>query len=449
MQRGRDVARLRYGMLCRIPSRLRVPSLAVVLAVLCLPVPASAYSVLAHQAAVDAMWEQEIVPLLHARFPQTDADGVEKARAFAYGGAVIQDLGYYPLGSHLFTNLTHYVRSGDFVKALIGTACDVNEYAFGLGALAHYESDTAGHPLAVNRVVPMLYPGTREEFGDDVLYVNARARHVMVEFAFDVSQVARGAYIAQELHRRIGFEVAEEALARAFHETYGLELKDVLLSVDLAVGTYRYAVGKTIPEMTRLAWRDKREEIERQSPGMQESVFVYSLSRAEYDRDFGTTYRKPGLLSRLLAFIIKIVPKVGPFRPLAFTPLPQPEEELLVKSVAAAHARYRTALQMLGRGKLDLENSDFDTGNPPVRSRNPLVEKTYADLLEQLEHHDFEQVPDDLRAAINAYYSEPVAAGSRKAARKEVRLRRRLAALNAAASTSGSAIEAGVQAPPR
>jgi len=416
----------------------------MLLSLLCAPASSSAYSVLAHQAAVDAMWDRDIVPLLRARFPQTDDEGLQRARAFAYGGAVIQDLGYYPLGSHLFTDLTHYVRSGDFVKALIETARDVNEYAFALGALAHYESDTAGHPIAVNHVVPLLYPKTREKFGDDVLYVDARARHVMVEFAFDVSQVARGAYVAQEYHRRIGFEVAEEALARAFVETYGLELKDVLLSVDLAIGTYRYAIGHTIPEMTRLAWRDKREEIEKHSPDTEESVFVYNLTPSEYDRDFGTMYRKPGLLSRALAFLIKIVPKVGPFRPLAFTPLPQPAEDLFLESVSEAHARYRTALEMLGRGELELANIDFDTGQPPSRTRNPLVERTYADLLQRLEHDGFEHVPDGLPAAINAYYSQPVSPDSSKAAKREDRLRRSLAALNASLS-SGPAIGSGAQ----
>jgi Zinc dependent phospholipase C len=407
-----------------------VAAIGAVLCLLCTPASSSAYSVLAHQAAVDAMWDRDIVPLLRTRFPDVDDLSLQRARAFAYGGAVIQDLGYYPLGSHLFTNLTHYVRSGDFVEALIGTARDVNEYAFALGALAHYESDTAGHPIAVNHVVPLLYPKTRDKFGDEVLYVDARSRHVMVEFAFDVSQVARGAYVAQEFHSRIGFEVAGEALARAFKETDGLELKDVLLSVDLAIGTYRYAIGHTIPEMTRLAWRDKREEIEKRSPGTQQSVFVYNLTRSEYDRDFGTMYRKPGLLSRVLAFIIKIVPKVGPFRPLAFTPLPQPAEDLFLKSVAEAHARYRKALGMLGRGELALANTDFDTGKPPSRSRNPLVEKTYADLLQRLEHDRFEHVPDGLRAAINAYYSEPVSPDSRQDAKREVRLRRILAGLN-------------------
>src|SRR4051812_48496723 len=80
--------------------------------------PASAYSVIAHLEAVDAMWDAHMVALLERRFGQLPRERLQEARAYAYGGALIQDLGYYPFGSHLFTNLTHYVRTGDFVGAL-------------------------------------------------------------------------------------------------------------------------------------------------------------------------------------------------------------------------------------------------------------------------------------------------------------------------------------------
>ena len=90
---------------------------------------------------------QPIQPLLAKQFPRaTREDSCKQARAFAYGGSVIQDLGYYPFGSHFFSNLLHYVRTGDFVEAMIREARDVNEYAFALGALAHYAADNAGHP---------------------------------------------------------------------------------------------------------------------------------------------------------------------------------------------------------------------------------------------------------------------------------------------------------------
>ena len=169
--------------------------------------------------------------------PRRDRRAADQARAYAYGGSLIQDLGYYPFGSHLFTNLTHYVRSGDFVESMLRNAKDLNEYAFALGALAHYASDNTGHPLAVNRSVPLMYPKVRAKTGPVALYVDSPARHVMVEFAFDVLQVAKGGYVAQAYRDRIGFEVSKELLERAVRDTYALELEDLLLSVDLAIGT--------------------------------------------------------------------------------------------------------------------------------------------------------------------------------------------------------------------
>ena len=329
--------------------------------------PAHAFSVLAHENTVDALWTSDIVPLLRQRYRGVTDAQLAQARAYAYGGSLIQDLGYYPFGSHLFTNLTHYVRSGDFVESMLRNAADVNEYAFALGALAHYASDNTGHPLAVNRSVPLMYPKVRAKTGPVALYVESPARHVMVEFAFDVLQVARGGYVAQAYRDRIGFEVSKELLERAVRDTYALDLDDLLLSVDLAIGTYRKAVSSTIPEMTRIAWRDKRDEIERRTPGVTESAFVYSYTPADYDREFGTKYRKPGFLARTLAFLLKVVPKVGPFRPLAFEPLTPEVEQLFLGSVEAARARYRTALQQLRQRTLQLPNTDFDTGQVPAR----------------------------------------------------------------------------------
>src|SRR5262245_30761802 len=223
--------------------------------------PAGAYSVMAHVGAVDEYWDSHIAGLLKQRFGPLSPDQLREARAYAYGGALIQDLGYYPFGSHLFTNLTHYVRSGDFVEVLIRDARDPDEYAFALGALAHYAFDNTGHPMAVNRAVPIMYPKLRAKVGPRALYVDSPSRHLMVEFAFDVLQVASGGYAAQEYRDRIGFHVSKRLLEQAVQEIYGIELGDMLLNVDLAIGTYRHAVSKTIPEMTELAWRDKHDEI--------------------------------------------------------------------------------------------------------------------------------------------------------------------------------------------
>ena len=109
----------------------------VLVAIVLIPHDARAYSVLAHEANIDALWETSLRPLLARRFPTATRDELAQARAYAYGGAVIQDLGYYPFGSRLFSRLVHYVRTGDFVEALLRESQDVNEYAFALGALAH------------------------------------------------------------------------------------------------------------------------------------------------------------------------------------------------------------------------------------------------------------------------------------------------------------------------
>ena len=399
--------------------------------------PAAAYSVLAHEAAVDSMWDDVVAGLLRQRFPGLSAAELEKARAFAYGGSLIQDLGYYPFGSRLFTNLTHYVRSGDFVEALIRDAQDVNEYAFALGALAHYASDNTGHPIAVNRAVPLVYPKIRRKVGDVALYADSPARHLMVEFAFDVLQVARGEYVSQEYRKRVGFEVSKPLLERAFRETYALELKDLFLNEDLAIGTYRRAIGTTIPEMTRIAWREKRDEIEKVTPGVARDAFVFTLSGREYDRQFGSEYYKPGLFARCVTFLLKIVPKVGPFRAFAFRPLTPEAERLFLESVTAARTRYRSALDAVGQGRLNLVNSDFDTGERPAPGKNPLADQTYAELLQKLEEGKFAGVPVELTRDINSYFDGAAVTSSRSdraTTKDEKRLRRLLAALNAAAS---------------
>src|SRR3954469_13147699 len=254
--------------------RIAVAVFLVVAALGAAPRAVHAYSVLSHEANVDALWDPAIRPLLLRRFPRATPDDLVKARAFAYGGSVIQDLGYYPFGSHFFSNLLHYVRSGDFVQALIHESRDINEYAFALGALAHHTAENVGHPQAVNRGVALMYPKLRARYGDSVTYADSPAVHVLVEFSFDVVQAASGAYVSDMYQSFIGFQVAKPVLERAFLATYGMEMKDVFLSEDLAIGSYRHAVAQTIPEITRVAWRDKREEIQKLNPGAAEKTFV-------------------------------------------------------------------------------------------------------------------------------------------------------------------------------
>ncbi len=326
------------------------------------------------------------------------------------------DLGYYPFGSHLFTNLIHYVRSGDFVEGLVRNATTVDELAFALGAMAHYAADNAGHPLAVNRAVPLIYPKTRAKFGDEVTYVEEPKRHVMVEFAFDVVQVAAGAYLPDSYRSFIGFEVSKPLLERTFRETYGVEIKDLFLSTDLAIGTFRWAVSQLIPEMTVVAWRDKEDAIRTVTPAVQRSAFVYALTRREYEQAFGTEYRKPGFLARFVGVVMKVVPKVGPLRPLAFN-APTPEaERLFSESFRVARARYRTHLVDARDGRIELANTDFDTGQPAAWGEYPLADETYLDLVERLAKRQFTDLPPDLRRDIVGFFERAPGRAGRSAA---------------------------------
>ena len=220
-----------------------------------------AYSVLTHEEIVDLAWAGELRPLLLERFPGLTEDQLKEAHGYAYGGAVIQDLGYYPFGSVEFSNLVHYVRSGDFVQELLLQSQDADEYAFSLGALAYYASDIVGHP-AVNASVSMQYPKLRAKYGESVRYAQDHTAHLKTEFGFDMVQVAKNRYASQRYHDFIGFQVSKPLLERTFPIVYGVELKDVLPHEDLAVGSYRFAVSKMIPQMTQIALRTQKRHDE-------------------------------------------------------------------------------------------------------------------------------------------------------------------------------------------
>jgi hypothetical protein len=402
----------------------------------CAPAPAAGYSVLAHEANIDALWDSTITPLLQAGFPEATPEQLVEARAYAYGGCVIQDLGYYPFGSRFFSNLLHYVRSGDFVEALIRDAQDIDEYAFALGALGHYAADNSGHPLAVNRAVPLMYPKLKAEFGNTVTYVQSPKSHVLVEFSFDVVQVAAGAYAPEAYHRYIGFKVAKPALERAFLDTYGIEMKDLFLNEDLAIATYRHAVGTTIPEMTKVAWGKKRDQIVKVTPGMQRQQFVFTLPRKQYDKEFGSDYAKPHGFARFLAVVYRLVPKIGPFRSLSFS-VPTPEaERLFLESFISTSERFRQSLVALRAGRLRLSNTNFDTGQPTAKGEYSLADITYDELLDKLADRKFAGVPAALGANIVAYYgaADPLPGAIPDQQKRSIRIRSHVASLKATCS---------------
>lgn len=343
----------------------------------------SAYSVLTHEEVIDLAWDNSIKPLLKERFPNATDDELKDAHAYAYGGAVIQDLGYYPFGSHEFSDLVHYVRSGDFVVNLINEAQDVNEFAFALGALAHYVSDVTGHP-AVNVAVGVEYPKLRRLFGRSVTYEDDKVAHLKTEFGFDVSQVARGRYAPKSYHDFIGFRVSKRLLEQAFKDTYGLELTDVIKHEDLALGTYRRSVSSIIPEMTKVAVASREKELRSEIPNYQRKKFIYRLKRADYEKEWGKDYERPGVGARFLAVLLRIVPKVGPFRGLAYkNPTPK-TEDLYFKSVNTTLDQYTALATKLKARDLTLSEIDLDTGKPTYPGEYHLCDDTYAELVHQL-----------------------------------------------------------------
>ncbi len=383
------------------------------------PAPAAhAYSVLTHEAIIDSTWDSAIKPLLLERFPAATNEELTQAHAYAYGGCIIQDLGYYPFGSKFFSDLTHYVRSGDFVLKLIGDSQDINEYAFALGALAHYAADNNGHPLAVNTAVPVLYPKLGRQFGKSVTYADDPFTHSKTEFAFDVYQAAKGRYAPVAYKDFIGFEVAKPLLERAFQDTYGMTLEKVFMSVDLAIGSYRHSVGTILPAMTRVAWQMKKDDIRKDYPSATRKTFIYNLSRSSYEKSWGKSYAQPGIRSKMMAFMLRIVPKVGPFRPLSFKNLTPETEKMYMASFNATIARYRELLAEQHVDRLKLPNENLDVGVLTAAGKYKLTDYTYSQLLHKLQGH-YPEMPQALRSDILAFYHDPGAANTTKANNKD------------------------------
>ena len=370
--------------------------------------PAAAYSVLTHQANIDSTWERCLVPAILKRYPGTTPEQFIDAKAYAYGGAIIQDMGYYPFGSVLFTNLTHYVRSGDFVRNLIKQARGRNDYAFALGALAHYEADLNGHPEGTNRAMPSVYPELKSKFGDVITYHEAPKQHTQLEFAFDVVQLANGKYHTQNYHQKIGFKVSKGPLERAFLQTYGLELGQVLVNVDLSIASFRFAVSQLIPTAARAAWHYKRKDIAKLSPNVRRRDYLKRTSPKQFRQEYGNEYQKPGLGARTLSYLIRVLPKIGPLRPFAFK-LPTPAAQQFFRasfqkvmvSYCADVARQPADSTA---APLALANVDFDTGHPTQAGEYALADETYGDWLRKLADKKFENISHPAREDILTFY---------------------------------------------
>src|SRR5208337_101725 len=387
---------LRFGARVKRSRLLNIRVLFTVLVIVICTRVSFSYSVLTHEEIVDLLWSGQIKPLILERYPGLSEDQIREAHAYAYGGAVIQDLGYYPFGNVEFSNLVHYVRSGDFVWELLAQSQDANEFAFALGALSHYVSDIDGHP-AVNRSVAIEYPKLRAKFGRSVRYAQDKTAHLKTEFGFDMVQVAKNRYASQRYHDFIGFQVSKPLLERVFPTVYGLELKDVLPHEDLAIGSYRYSVSRLIPEMTQVALQTHKKDMMRETPNFAKQKFLYRPSRSNYEKEWGKDYVKPGLGTRVLSTLLRYMPKIGPFKGLGFNSPTPYTEDLYIKSINKTTDDYRVLLEEVRAGKLVLPNCDLDDGKSTAAGEYSLADDTYADLLAKLTAHNFDKTSAQLR----------------------------------------------------
>jgi hypothetical protein len=413
--------------------------------ILMVPTRSSPYSLLTHEQIIDLTWDDAIVPLLLSRYPNATPAQLEQARAYAYGGCVIQDIGYYPFGKVQFSNLTHYVRSGDFVVNLFRNARDLNELAFAVGALSHYIGDSIGHPLATNLAVPLEFPKLHQKYGNRVNYAEGKSQHVRTEFAFDIEEDVHQRTAPIRYLRHIGLQLSTRQLSLAYYQTYGISANFSGLRGGRVNDTaYRFAVRSFIPSIADalVLLHRKHEPPDLDTPEAQALSGEIAAMAAAND---WVRYRtKPGFRLWLLAGIIKIMPKIGPLKLAAVKgPTPQAEADY-VHSLALATAAMRRMLwrftppdkrrsppmlpgpagqaeqpsnelaqsrraNAVSETRMDprhpLPNRDLDTGNEVEPGGYPLTDETYVSLLHALASQPNLTIPPGIKQDIQTYFA--------------------------------------------
>ncbi len=398
---------------------------------------AGAYSLLTHEQLIDLTWESSIVPLLKSHYPNLTPRDLDRARAYAYGGCVIQDIGYYPFGDPFFSDLTHYVRSGDFVLALFRNAHNANELAFAAGALSHYIGDSIGHLEATNRAVAIEFPALAGRYGSSVNYAEGRRQHVRTEFAFDIDQLAHHRMAPLALMRHVGIKVPVHQLALAYYETYGLTEDFSLKSGrQFNMKAYRFATRTFIPRVAYAVTLLHRNQ-EPPEPDTPEARQVEREADAVARLNHWQTYRKkPGLETYLLAGLVWLTPRFGPLSMTAVKgPTAATEADYMhsvFDSTRSLHqhlalftpfaARRQLALETSNRSGATglsesahpLPNRDLDTGEVVEPGGYSLTDATYARLLHRLTRRPQRLIPPGIKADVQAYYANPNAPNTSK-----------------------------------
>jgi Zinc dependent phospholipase C len=392
-----------------IPTRRRTTLLKTIasLALLLTVIPAVPYSVQTHEELIDIAWKATIRPILLKHYPTlTDAQLLE-AHAYAYGGCAIQDFGYYPFGNAFFSDLTHYVRSGDFVLALIHDAQTPDELAFAIGSLSHYIGDSFGHSLAVNQSVPIEFPKLEKKYGPSVDYAENPHAHVQTEFAFDINQLSKKRFAPSAYLKHVGLEVPMPLLRKAFFETYGLRLPDIIGTKETSIRIYRNGVRGFLPNIARAETILHKDSFPTDIPSPDLDSLRNELLQASADNDWEKYRKNPGVGSHLYAGFIFILPKVGTLKMLAIKG-PTPEtEDLYIKSVNHSIIAMRLVLTNYDTIDHYLSNRDLDTGNVVRPGGYRLTDETYAKLLAAITKNPDNVVPFQLKHDLIAYYADP------------------------------------------
>ena len=409
--------------------------------------PVHGYSLLTHEQLIDLTWNESIVPLLKSRYPTLTPEQIEHARAYAYGGCVIQDIGYYPFGDTFFSNLTHYVRSGDFVVNLFRNAGNADELAFAVGALSHYIGDTIGHPDATNLAVPVEFPKLGRRYGKEVNYAEGEHQHVQTEFAFDINEIAHHRFAPVHYLRHVGLEVPTRQLALAFYQTYGLsEDFSVHRGRRINVGAYRFAVRRFIPRIAYAVTVLHRNHEPADTAGPEIERLKSELTSVAQQNSWDVYRKKAGIGTYTLAGLLFILPKIGPLKLVAikgpnamteeqyvhsvllstdslnralrrFTPPPPTRPSAALAAAADTHSEPAPSAPLPvkpGSAQIPLENSDprhplqnrdLDTGRPVKPAGYRLTDLTYADLLHRLVQQPIAGIPPGIKTDILEYYA--------------------------------------------
>lgn len=389
--------------------RLKLNSIykyALIVVLLTSPFCGKGLGVLSHEAIIDAAWDKFIVPLLKFKYPATTDEQLVEAHAYAYGGAVSPDMGYYPFGSKQFTNLVHYVRSGDMVVALLNDAENVNQLAFALGFLSHYEADNYGHPLATNRSVTLVYKRLRKKYGKVITYEQNKIGHIRMEFGFDVLQTSKGNYASESYHNFIGFKIDTVVLAKAFLETYGLDINATFKHhFHFAVELFRFTIANLFPFITKTAWAGKNKNKLESDKSSTSKRFRYKMHVKQYNQQFGKDYVRPGFFPTVMAFFIKVLPKVGPLRALHFKIPTQQAEAYFDQSFDTIQVHFGINTFLLKKHNIRLEDIDFDTGKPAEHCEYQLADATYGNWLVDLQDNNFSNISTPIKKNILGYFN--------------------------------------------